>query len=154
LPLAWNHVADQFLKESLLEDLGISDTCTLWGDPHHLNGAADPVFKETFGPIFPPQITGNLSQMLQSPHKDQWERNYLHARTILRTDPEKIAALDKIYSNPSYYAGYYIAALPRNFGVISSTPAEQNHSSIWAAFRGTTSMEMEQQVKIHFERQA
>jgi hypothetical protein len=97
--------------------------------------------------------------MLQSPHEDQWERNYRHARTILRSNPEKVASLDKIYGNPSYYAGYYIASIPRNFGVLSSCQAHLQNKIILLfghpfMARGTTSMEMEQQVTIHFECQA
>jgi hypothetical protein len=98
-------------------------------------------------------ITGHLSKMLLSPFQEEWERNYKHARKTLSSDPAKVASLDKIYNKPQYYAGYHIATLPRNIGVNSSTPAEQNHSSVYTAFKGTTIMAMHDQVKIHFDRQ-
>jgi hypothetical protein len=145
--------ADQFMQQSLLHDVGIGESCLLRGDPHHLNGAANAVFKNTFGPKYFPLITGNLSKMLQSSEKDQWERNYRHARLVLQNDPEKVSALDKIYEKPAYYAGYHIASIPGNFGIIGSTPAEQNHASIQASFNGTTIMEFHDQMKMHFERQ-
>jgi hypothetical protein len=145
--------ADQFMKKSLLVDLGINESCTLRGDPYHLNQSADAVFRDNFGPQFFPLIQGNLSRMLVSTFKAEWERNYAHARTILSSDPAKVALLDAIHANPRYYAGYHVASIPGNIGVISSTPAEQNHSSLEALFRSTTVMPLHDQVKMLFDRQ-
>ena len=54
----------------------------------------------------------------------------MSAREKLVAHPLKLELLEKIYSNPEYYAGYVTRRVIGNLSLNGTAPAEQNHSSI------------------------
>ena len=77
-------------------------------------------------------IEKDLRKMLLSSKEDEWNSCYQSIADKLQSDPAKLAKLDKIKSNPSYYAGYYLKKIRGHIEANGSVPAEQNHSSIVA----------------------
>ena len=74
-------------------------------------------------------IKGYLKIMLSSSTEDEWSRAYNEARLRIIRMPLQLELLDKIYSNPKYYSGYYIRTLYCNLKCLGSVTAEQNHAS-------------------------
>ena len=74
----------------------------------------------------------DLRKMLLSSREPEWNSCYQSIVDKLQSDPAKLAKLDKIKSNPSYYAGYYLKKIRGHIEANGSVPAEQNHSSIVA----------------------
>ena len=70
--------------------------------------------------------------MLLSRSKKDWDDSYENAARLLQSDPLKLEKLDKIYGNPSYYAGYYLRSKAGNLNLNGSTASEQNHASTQA----------------------
>lgn len=123
--------ADQGVTTSLLECLGIADTCVLRGDYYHLMREVWPQ-SHNFGILLMEQIGPFLSKMLLSDRKDDFEQCYINATNYVKNDPEKLAKLDVIKDNPSYYAGYYIRQITGNLEIKGDVSSEQNHASVVA----------------------
>lgn len=120
--------ADQFLSEKLLLHLNIAETCTLRGDYYHL---LNEVLEHSFGKHMFSQMKEYLKLMLLGSKAD-WEHGYSKSLLLLAKDAEKMMLLQQIYSNPKYYAGWYLRLMEENLFLNGSVPAEQNHSSITA----------------------
>lgn len=118
--------ADEFISENILVDLGIQNTCTLRGDYHHL---LNEVWVETFGKFLCSKMREYLKLMLMGT-KHEWEFAYEECKLLLSEDAQKMSSLQEIYSNPKYFAGWYLRQMEENLNVNGSVPAEQNHSSI------------------------
>ena len=73
--------------------------------------------------------------MLLSKTKSEWDIAFHSASELLVELPTKLELLKKIYSNPTYYAGYVTRKIVGNLSCNGSTPAEQNHASI-VSFKG------------------
>ena len=140
---------DQFLQQSLLDNLGIRETCLLRGDTYHLYAAPDSVFLRNFTTNFYGAIKPFLSGMLFSKDKDSWDRNYNMAKEKLVElgAVSKINYLDTIYHNPTYYSGYVLAAVEGNCQLHGSSHAEQNHSSVASQFLDSTVMSLERNIE-------
>jgi hypothetical protein len=82
---------DQALTDQILIDLGISRTCLLCGDYHHL---INEVWPHTSGTNLYQRIRGDLDQMLLG-SKAEWELAYTSAKNHLLHDAEKFSALEK-----------------------------------------------------------
>ena len=122
---------DQLITDGLLNRLDIKHTCLLRGDYYHLMREVWPR-KENFGLVVYEQIKPWLKQILLSPDEDVWDRSYDSICRVIENDPKKMALLDKIYDNPSYYGGFYLKAIQGNLKLNGAVPAEQNHSSVAA----------------------
>ena len=73
-----------------------------------------------------------LRVMLTSYKKTDCDNAYKSAAAYLSFNPQKLAKLDIIYANPSYYCGYVIRGLLGNLRSQGSVSSEQNHASIIA----------------------
>ena len=143
---------DQFLKESLLEKLGISDSVTLRGDYWHLTKQVWPS-QNSFGISIMKKIGHYLCGMLRSHTKEQWDLLYHKALREIEGDPSKIDELIKIGNNPEYYAGYYLREIEGNMNCLGDAPAEQNHASICFHLGKGASWSLAEQIVQLFKRQ-
>jgi len=114
------------LKQSLLDKLGMTQTCVLRADFYHL---MQEIWPKSFGVVIMNYITKFLRAMLLSDTKQQWDKAYGAALDFVITDPQKREILYAIYDNPSYYAGYYLKSIEGNLGLLGSVSAEQNHAA-------------------------
>jgi hypothetical protein len=71
----------------------------------------------------------------------------------LLADPAKFSALQEIYENSSYYAGWYLREVEGNLSSVGSTPAEQNHSSVCAHLGDGATWQIAEQVSKLLRRQ-
>jgi hypothetical protein len=133
---------DQALTDQILIDLGISRTCLLRGDYHHL---INEFWTHTFGTHLYQRIRGDLDRMLLQ-SKAEWELAYTSAKNHLLHDAEKFSALEKIYGNPSHFSRWYLRTIEGNLLLNSSVPAEQNHSSMAAHLGAGASWSVVEQV--------
>jgi hypothetical protein len=133
---------DQALTDQILIDLGISRTCLLRGDYHHL---INEFWTHTFGTHLYQRIRGDLDRMLLQ-SKAEWELAYTSAKNHLLHDAEKFSALEKIYGNPSHFSRWYLRTIEGNLLLNSSVPAEQNHSSMAAHLDAGASWSVVEQV--------
>ena len=85
--------------------------------------------------------------------KDEWELSYTSAKTFLLHDAEKFAALERIYNNPSLFAGWYLRRIEGNLFLNGSAPAEQNHSSVTAHLGAGASWSVVEHVSKLLDRQ-
>ena len=65
-----------------------------------------------------------------SKNEREWDKAYLEASAKLVEHPLKLELLQKIYTNPEYYAGYVTRKIVGNLSLNGTVSAEQNHSSI------------------------
>jgi len=121
--------ADQLVSKKLLENLNISDTCILHGDYYHLFKENWPK-PENFGTVVFRKIKPQLSKMLTCRTKLEWDTAFNEAKELITEHPLKLELLNKIHSNPDYYAGYVTRDIIGNLGLNGTSHAEQNHSSI------------------------
>ena len=140
---------DQGLTQKILVDLDIPTTCTLRCDYHH---SINEVWPNTFGTHLFSKIRGFLDRMLLG-SKEEWELSYTTAKTFLLHDAEKFAALERIYNNPSLFAGWYLRTIEGNLFLNGSAPAEQNHSSVTAHLGAGASWSVAQHVERLLARQ-
>ena len=120
---------DGLVSQKLLTNLGITDTCILHGDFYHLYKENWPK-SNYFGSVVYKLIKPQLYKMLVSKDKTEWDTAYEEACKLLDTHPLKLELLQKIYSNPNYYAGYVTRTIVGNLNLNGTVHAEQNHSSI------------------------
>jgi hypothetical protein len=140
---------DQGLTDQILIDLGISLTCILRGDYHHL---INEVWPHTFGTHLYQKIRGYLDRMLLG-SKSEWELSYTSAKQHLLHDAEKFSSLEQIYNNPSHFAGWFLKKIEGNLLLHGSVPAEQNHSSVAAHLGAGASWSVVEQVSKLLSRQ-
>jgi hypothetical protein len=140
---------DQALTNQILVDLGIEETCILRGDYHHL---INEVWPATFGNTLFHQIRGDLDSMLMGT-KEQWENSFTSAKKHLLHDADKFSLLEKIYKDPSHYAGWFLKNIEGNLDLHGSVPAEQNHSSVAAHLGRGGSWSVAEQVTKLLDRQ-
>ena len=143
---------DQFLKESLLDSLGIQDSVTLRCDYWHVLTQVWPS-NTSFGKATMAKIGGYLKGMLLSHTQAQWDLLYHKALREIEEDPNKVSKLIAIGNNPKYYAGYYLTQLEGNLGMLGSSPAEQNHASIVAHLGKGASWSIAEHITQLFKRQ-
>jgi hypothetical protein len=85
--------ADQKITPTILQDLGIQETCTLRGDIYHLLYEVCP---DHFHPSVYPTIKKFLGAMLLSKTQEEWDGAYTCASEVLVTPPWMKGALDDI----------------------------------------------------------
>ena len=120
--------ADQFIQQSLIDNLGISSTCTLRADYWHCMNQVWSA-REHFGPTVMATIGKYLNGMMYCTTKEQWDLLYHKALREIGNDLRKVEKLIDIGNNESYYAGYYLKGIEGNLGLNGSTPVEINHAS-------------------------
>ena len=140
---------DQALTNQILVDLGITDTCILRGDYHHL---INEVWPTTFGTHLYSRLRGDLDRMLLG-SRDEWELSYISAKALLLHDASKFSALEEIYNDPSHFAGWFLRNIEGNLFLNGSVPAEQNHSSVAAHLGAGASWSVVEQVSKLLSRQ-
>jgi hypothetical protein len=140
---------DQGLTQKILVDLDIQTTCTLRCDYYH---EIHEVWPNTFGTHLFQKIRGHLDRMLLG-SKEEWEISYASAKTFLLHNADKFSALERIYKNPSYFAGWYLKKIVGNLFLHGSVPAEQNHSSVAAHLGRGASWSVVEQVSRLLSRQ-
>jgi hypothetical protein len=134
---------DQALIDQILVDLGISrTTCLLHIDYHHL---INEVWPHPFGTHLYQRICGDLDWTLLGSKQAEWELAYTAAKKYLLHDAEKFLALEKIYGNPSHFAGWYLKTIEENLLLNGSLPAEQNHASVAAHLGASASWSIVEQ---------
>jgi hypothetical protein len=119
---------DQRLTQKILVDLDIAITCVLRCDYYH---QLHEVWPHTFGTHLFQKIRGHLDRMLLGT-KEESELSYSSAKTFLLHDAEKFSALEGIYKNSSYFAGWFLKTVEGNLFLHGYVPAKQNHSSVAA----------------------
>jgi hypothetical protein len=72
--------------------------------------------------------------------------SYSSAKTHLLNDAEEFSALEDIYLDPSYYAGWFLKKKEGNLLLNVLVPAEQNHSSVAAHLGAGASWSIVEQV--------
>ena len=85
---------------------------------------------ENFGRTAFNLIKAQLSKMLLSKTKEEWDKAFSEAKQILLPFPRKLSLLQNIYNNPTYYSGYVTRKIIGNLNLNGTVFAEQNHSSI------------------------
>jgi hypothetical protein len=120
---------DQFITNTLLENLGITFTCTLRCDYHHV---VKEVWPKQFGLARFKQLKPYLTRMLKSKSQDEYRLSYELAMEIIQDDPLKASYVEMIYKNPEYYSGHTLRQIDGNLLMMGDAPAEQNHSSVAA----------------------
>ena len=143
---------DQFLKDSLIEKLGITNTVTLRCDYWHLNTKVWPS-NTCFGTTTMKKIGHYLDGMLKCYTKAQWDLLYNKALRAIDDDPNKVDKLIEIGHNETYYAGYYLRDIAGNMNLMGSTPAEQYHASITFHLGKGASWSLAEQIVQLFKRQ-
>jgi hypothetical protein len=98
--------ANQKITPTVLQDLGIEETCTLRGDFYHL---LNEVWPDHFHSTVYPTIKNFLGTMLLSKTSNKWENAYECASEILVSRPQMKSALDAIYNATEHYAVYFSA---------------------------------------------
>jgi len=79
--------------------------------------------KEYFGINFMSIIDKDLRKMMLSSKEEEWNNSYQSIADKIQADPVKMAKLDKIRGNPSYYDGYYLKRICGHLEVNRSVPA-------------------------------
>ena len=120
--------ADQLNIQTLIDNIGIQESCTLRCDYYHL-------MQEVFPEFFPKALWDTklkhlLERMLMSEHKTMADKYYKEAKAVVAHDGNLAEYLKKIHDNPQYYAYWYLLKIPGNLHKKGSTPAEANHSSL------------------------
>ena len=123
--------ADGLITNRFLTELKIQNSCILHGDYYHLYKQVW-MNNENFGMVLFGKIKSELSKMMLSKTRDEWDNAYNQARTKLCEYPDKLELLEGIYDNPTYYSGYVLRNIVGNLNVHGSTMAEINHSSVVA----------------------
>ncbi len=116
--------ADQLISDAVLVELGIQDTCTLRCDYYHLLEEDWPNY---FGPHTHNKIKPYLQKMLTSRTEDEHRNAYFSAIPHVQHNAEHARYLQKIYSKPSYFAGYYLRAIEGHMELKGYVPAEQSY---------------------------
>jgi hypothetical protein len=140
---------DQGLTQKILVDLDIATTCVLRCDYYH---QLHEVWPHTFGTHLFKKIRGQLERMLLGT-KEEWELSYSSAKTFLLDDAKKFSALEGIYKNSSYFAGWFLKTIEGNLFLHGSVPAKQNHSSVAAHLGSGTSWLVVEHVSKLLDRQ-
>ena len=141
---------DQFLTETLLEKLGIEDTCTLRCDYHHVVNEVWPLH---FGLSLWKELKPYLTWMLKSNTKEEYKLSFDIAMETASSDPLKASYIKKIFNNPQYYAGYYLQQVEGNLQMMGLAPAEQNHSSICSHLGNGANWTVSENIRQLIERQ-
>jgi hypothetical protein len=97
--------ADQKLTDTILQELGITSTCTLRGDFYHL---LNEVWPDHFHSSVYPQVKKFLRAMLLSKTVEEWDDAYTGGSKLVEFKPRMVSALNSIYSEPEKYAGYFL----------------------------------------------
>jgi hypothetical protein len=121
--------ADQKLTDTILQELGITSTCTLRGDFYHL---LNEVWPDHFHSSVYPQLKKFLRAILLSKTTEEWDDAYKGGHKLLEFKPRMISALNCIYSEPEKYAGYFLRGIEGNLYMNGDVSAEQNHSGVFA----------------------
>ena len=143
--------ADGLIKDRLLTELGIEESCILHGDFFHLFKENWP--KQTnFGSKRFNLVKEYLQSMLLSKTRMEWDTAFQYAAAKLQQYPRKLELLKEIYNNPRYYSGFYTKDIVGNLNLYGTAPAEQNHSSITAHLGKGASWDIWEQLKNLCER--
>jgi hypothetical protein len=142
--------ADQFITNTLLDNLGITLTCTLRCDYHHV---VKEVWPKQFGPTRFHQLQRYLTRMLLAKTEEEYKLAFEKSMEVVEVDPLQGSYVEKIYKNPEYYSGYYLHQIEGNLKMMGSTPAEQNHSSVAAHLGNGANWTISEHVRQLIERQ-
>jgi hypothetical protein len=119
--------AGQFITKTLLENLGISLTCTLCCDFHHV---VKEVWPKQFGISKFKELKPYLTCMLKLKTKEEYKLSYDIAMEVISDDPLKASYVEKIFKNPEYYSGYYLCQIDGNLMMMGDAPIKQNPESL------------------------
>jgi hypothetical protein len=142
--------ADQFVTKTLIENLGIQNTCTLRCDYHHI---VNEVWPKQFGPSKYKELRPYLTRMLKYTTEAEYKLSFDIAMEAIAEDPIKASYVEKIFRNPKYYSGYYVRRIPGNLKMMGDAPAEQNHASVVAHLGKGASWSIPEHVRQLIERQ-
>ena len=142
--------ADQKITSTVLQELGITDTCTLRGDFHHM---LHEVWPDQFHSSVYPDLKKFLSTMLLSRTQEDWENAYSCGAELVHTKPRMMSSLNAIYNNPSQFAGYYLCAIEGNLCMNGDVAAEQNHFGVVAYLGQGASYSVAEQITHLLNRQ-
>ena len=138
--------SDQKVTDTLLEQLGITDSCTLRWDAWHLMNEVWPK-RTNFGNQFV-HIKNYLQAMLYSRDENEWDDAFYNARRIIIHNTEMADKLTSIYNDPSHYAGYYLSRIKSgSLGKHGDSHSEQNHGSIVAYMGQGGSLSIKEQIE-------
>jgi hypothetical protein len=92
---------DQKITDTVLQELGIAESCTLRGDFHHM---LHEVWPEQFHSSIYPSLKKFLSAMLLSCTLEEWHNAYTCGALLIQGKPRMLSSLNAIYTNPSQFA--------------------------------------------------
>ena len=142
--------ADQKITPTVLQDLGIEDSCILRGDFYHL---LNEVWPSHFHSSIYPTIKKFLGTMLLSKTVEEWENAYSCASEVLVSRPRMKSALDEIYNATEQYAGFFLRSIEGNLMMNGDVSAEQNHSGVVSYLGEGASFAVAEQVTHLLKRQ-
>jgi hypothetical protein len=142
--------ADQKITTTVLQELGITETCTLRGDFHHM---LHEVWPEQFHSSVYPSLKKFLSAMLLSRTLEEWYNAYTCGVELVQSKPRMLSSLNAIYNNPSQFAGYYLRGIEGNLLMNGDVAAEQNHSGVVAYLGQGASYSVAEQITHLLNRQ-
>jgi hypothetical protein len=117
---------DCFVAQSLLETLGIADTCHLMWDHYHI---IESVWPTKFGIYYFNASRSLLSRLLNAYTETIFEETLAALFLSLSENPDLVTYMEGWAANRKFYATYLLRSYPGSMGRKGSSPSEQNHSS-------------------------
>jgi hypothetical protein len=117
--------------ESLLSNLGISHSCKLVLDHHHLISEDIGAWPKEFGLQLFAQLKADLTTMVKTWDSDIYSQALERVRNKVRSSAKFASYLeDSIHAKRHLFANHIIKSYPGTLNLQGNAPAESNHSSI------------------------
>ena len=120
--------SDGILTASILNENGMNlPNCQFFWDQFHL---LDSVWPKFFGGLWGGYVESNLTKMIQSDTKEEYEDSLGALLLMFENQFSVIDKIRKIDEDRKCFAGHVVKSARGALGKVSDNPAEQNHSSI------------------------
>jgi len=141
---------DCFIQTTLLDQLGITDTCRIFWDHYHL---LQSVWPEFLGKSFSGELKVALEGMVHAKTQLQFHEFCGKALAASSSNPNHQEYIQKYIDSGEMYSTFALESAAMTLGRHGSSHAEQNHSSVMAYMNGISYEQPEILVKLLIERQ-
>jgi hypothetical protein len=118
-------------SSSLLQQLGIVNSCKLVLDHHHLLSEDIGAWPKEFGLSLWSQLKDDLTKMVKSTEVAHYNQSYSRVRDSLRNSSRLLSYLDEqIHKKRHMFAAHIVQTYHGNMQRKGNSPAETNHSSV------------------------
>lgn len=140
--------ADEFLNQTTLDDVGMSQTRLIYDHYHlHLN------WLKTIGPLYTMMYRPTFTQILNADSEHRFNFLVQKARNEYKDNSTVLKELNDLVIKKNHCVSYVIDSIEGSYGKRGSTHAEQNHASIMAILGKDFVGQLEDLLKILLERQ-